>query len=421
MGEKVTTKHLIFFGKVLLVILYFFSLSAQTKEGDCKSSLSKLSRINNDWIPDNQPSKRHAGFADVPQLKPEYPAYLGDAPGALTKHGIILGPTQEFEAAFNPTAFVARDPKDGKEKVFMVVRGEKENQSAEWKRKSLPYLAISEDGIHFDWANKKPLFLPTQPYNEAGGIEDPRYVDLRKQPYQDPSDGKKFDGAIMYTAFDGKTARVAFAVFNHDNLNEFREKGPVFTDESVMKNPIIPENPAWNKSPAVIQYPDPQTGEMRNILYVGEGNAYHGGIMALEATKPFDWHWPEDRKPVITARKGLYDQNLVEPAFQPILHDLPKELAKKLGQTQGIYVTLHGDSPPKGYQVGYRIFSPKDPTGKPIFESKGPFLWPEEPWEIEGQVGKVVFASGSVEFKGRRFIYYGAADKYVGAVSAPNQ
>jgi predicted GH43/DUF377 family glycosyl hydrolase len=168
-----------------------------------------------------------------------------------------------------------------------------------------------------------------------------------------------------------------------------------------------------------LQYKDPKTGKVRNILYVGEGNQHHGGIMALESETPMGWTWPADKKPVITARPGYYDQNLVESAFQPVIAPLPADLAKKTGQTQGIYVSLHGDAPPAGYQVGYRIFSLENPTGKPIFESAGPFLSPVEKYEIEGQVGKVVFASGSVEFKDERFIYYGAADKYIGVASAP--
>jgi len=131
------------------------------------------------------------------------------------------------------------------------------------------------------------------------------------------------------------------------------------------------------------------------------------------------WKWPSDQAPVIKTREGFYDQNLVEPAFAPVIAPLPKALQESTGQTNGIYVTLHGDSPPMGYQVGYRIFSLDDPTGAPIYTSDGPFLWPQEKYEIEGQVGKVVFASGSVEFKGKRFIYYGAADKFIGVASAP--
>lgn len=394
---------------------------AQRAKANCVESLQKLQETGTSWIPANQPSNRHKGYPDVALRKPDLPLYLGQGIKKLTRHGIVLGPTKEFEAAFNPAAFVAKDPKDAKEKVFLVVRGEKQMPNSDWKRKSLPYLAVSEDGIHFDWVSQEPLFLPTELYNRVGGVEDPRYLDLRKQPYQDPKDGKLFDGAILYTAFDGNTARVAFTVFNHQDLSLFREKGPLFPDADVKKNPLILENPVWNKSPAAIQFEDPKTKKLRNILYVGEGNSHEGGIMALEADTPFNWKWPKNKKPVITSRAGFYDQNLVEPAFQPVIAKLPKKLSEKTGQKLGIYVTLHGDSPPRGYQLGYRIFSLEDPTGKPIYESDGSFFGPEEPWEIEGQVGKVVFASGSVEFKGKRFIYYGAADKYVGCASADTE
>ena len=370
-----------------------------------------------DWVPPNQPSSRHAGTPDVPHRDPELPGFVDPSSKGFVRQGIAFGPGDKFQAAFNPTAFVAKD-KDGKEKVFMVIRGEKEVPNAEWKRHSLPYLASSDDGVHFKMVQEDPLFQADSIYDKVGGIEDPRYADFRLQPVVMP-DGKSYDGAIMYTAYDGKTARVAAALFNHDSLGEFRKVGPIFKDADLLKNPLVPENPAWNKSPAPLQFKDPKTGKIRNILYVGEGNQHHGGIMAIESDKPMSWTWPENQKPVIQTRPGFYDQNLVEPAFQPVIAPLPKDLAEKTGQTQGIYVSLHGDAPPQGYQVGYRIFALDNPTGKPIFESAGPFLWPQEKYEIEGQVGKVVFASGSVEFKGQRFIYYGAADKYIGVASAP--
>ncbi|MGZ3713625.1 MAG: glycoside hydrolase family 130 protein, partial [Bdellovibrionota bacterium] len=337
----------------------------------------------------------------------------------FVRHGVVFGPSKKFEAAFNPTAWTAKDPVSGKEKVFMLVRGEEELPNATWKRRSLPYLASSEDGVHFKLVQDSPVFTATEWYEKAGGVEDPRFFDLSLQPHIDPKDGKKFDGAVLYTAFDGKTARVAVAYFNRSNPLEYRKGGLLFRPEDVKKNPIVAGNPEWNKSPAAIQYHDPKTGKIRNILYVGEGGKDgHGGIMAMEADTPFGWHWPEHKKPVIQTENGLYIQNLVEPAFAPVIADLPPALAAKTGQKQGIYLTLHGDSPPNGYQVGYQIFSLKDPTGLPIYRSKSPFLSPRESYELEGQVDKVVFASGSVEFKGRRFIYYGGADKVVGAISA---
>src|SRR5262249_7351177 len=154
------------------------------------------------------------------------------------------------------------------------------------------------------------------------------YADMRQQPYVDPKDGKSFDGAIFYTAYDGKTARVAAAFFNHNNLKYFRKSGPIFPDADVIKNPLVPENPAWNKSPAFLQYRDRVTGDMHNVLYVGEGNASHGGVIALDAPKPFSWKWPSAGGPVIQSRPGFYDQNLVESAFQPVIAPLPNWLVK---------------------------------------------------------------------------------------------
>ena len=370
-------------------------------------------------LPENQAEQRHKGYPDIPAVAPESPPFVKEP---FTKLGIAYAPSGKLTATFNPAAFVTRDPADGVEKVFLVIRGEEDRPNAEWKKHSLPYLASSTDGVTFKLVQEEPLFTATDDYNKAGGIEDTRYMDLRKQPYVDPKSGKTYDGAYMYTAYDGKTARVAARVFNHDSPTKTLELGLLFPPGDVAKNPLVPENPGWNKSPSGLQFKDSVTGKIRNILYVGEGAADHGGIMALESDTPFGWKWPVDKKPVIQTRKGLYDELLVEPAFQPIITDLPPDLAKETGEKQGIVLCLHGDSPPKGYQVGFRIFSLKNPTGAPIYASNGPFLSPDRDYEIYGQVSKVVFASGGVFFKkGKKrmfFIYYGTADKYVGVAAA---
>jgi predicted GH43/DUF377 family glycosyl hydrolase len=401
-----------------MFFLYFLHLSISQiapAQVDCRpADFAALAKPVED-VPPNQPESRHANYPVVHYPAPELPGFVSSA---FVRHGFLDGFGDEFYAVFNPTAWVAKGT-DGKEKVFLVVRGEKELKDATWNRKSLPYLAVSEDGIHFKPVSKNPLFEATEWYEKAGGVEDPRYFDMRLQPYVDPKDGKSFDGAILYTAFDGDIARVAIAYFNHDAPTVYRKGGLLFSPEEVKLNPLVPQKPEWNKSPSAMQFRDAKSGKIRNIIYVGEGNAHHGGIMAIEGQGPMQWKWPVHKKPAIQGRMGHYDEGLVEPAFAPVIAPLPADLAKKTGEKNGIYMTLHGDSPPRGYQVGYRIFSLNDPAGKPIYESNGPFLWPELPEEKHGQVGNVVFASGSVEFQGRRFIYYGAADKRIGVASAP--
>lgn len=371
-----------------------------------------------EWVPSNQPNARHAGLPEVPDRPVELPGFLDQNSKGLTKHGVIFGPNDKFDAAFNPTAFVAKD-KAGKEKVYLVIRGEKNvtDPTEAWKRKSLPYLAESDDGKIFKMVQEEPLMKADLPIEMKGGIEDCRYIDLRKKPALAP-DGKTFDGMYTYTAFDGKTARVAYALFNHDKPLEIRKMGALFSDADVIKNPLIPDNPAWTKSAVATQFLDPKTGEVRLVMHVGEGNLHHGGVMAIEAKSPLDLKWPATQKPVVTARKGFYDEGLVEPAFSRI-GPLPADLAAKTGQKDGLYLMRHGDGPPKGYQVGFDIFSLDNATGKPIYQSSGPFLSPTEQWEIEGQVGKVVFATGGVEKDGEFLVYYGAGDSRIGVASAP--
>ena len=404
-----------------------FTIGSLTRTLTLAAATLAVSTTCSAWVPGNQPEERHAGVAPIADRPPESPWFVSTA---FTKHGIVFGPSGKLTATFNPAAFVARDRKDGVLKVFLVLRGEEERPGQAWKKHSLPFLTSSTDGFHFKLVQDAPLFEPTQEYNKVGGIEDMRYMDLRLMPYVDAASGRSFDAALMYTAYDGKTARVAAVVFNHDNPTKILELGLLFPPEDVEKNPLVPANPGWNKSPSGLQLRDPVSGTVRNILYVGEGSRDHGGIMALESSTPFGWKWPANQPPVIKTRVGFYDMLLVEPAFQPVVAQLPPEIARSTGEKQGIILCLHGDAPSRGYQVGFRVFSLKNPTGPPIYASNGPFLWPELDYEINGQVGKVVFASGGVFFdahvrdkgvmrkKKMFFIYYGAADKVIGVATA---
>jgi beta-1,2-mannobiose phosphorylase / 1,2-beta-oligomannan phosphorylase len=46
-----------------------------------------------------------------------------------------------------------------------------------------------------------------------------------------------------------------------------------------------------------------------------------------------------------------------------------------------------------------------------------PLFKPELPWELFGYVNNVVFPTGTSIFEGVLYIYYGAADKRIAAVS----
>ncbi len=70
----------------------------------------------------------------------------------------------------------------------------------------------------------------------------------------------------------------------------------------------------------------------------------------------------------------------------------------------------------KTYRAGAALLDKKNPT-KVIAHLHHPLFSPEKSWEKKGNVENVVFPTGTALFGDRLYIYYGAADKYIAAVS----
>jgi beta-1,2-mannosidase len=323
--------------------------------------------------PSNQPVNRFRGFADIPSRPADpLPSWMATP---FKKHGVIMEPNAdhdwESKHVFNPTAIV----KDGK--VFMLYRAEDHSGVGKWNGTSRIGLAVSEDGIHFE-RRPTPILEPTEPYEIPGGCEDPRVVQL----------GDKY--VMTYTAYDGKTARLAIAV--SDDLVNWEKKGLVFPD--IAKAPIVKDNPEWSKSGAIV--PEKINGKYH--MYFGEGEIFH-------ATSDDGLKWTHDPESVVKKRPGYFDMLLAEPG--------PTCWVDK----EGIHLLYNGDAPPDGYAVGEVVFDKNDPK-KIVRRSNTPFLKPTEDYEITGQVGNVLFAEGLVFHRGKAFLYYGAADGKIAAASA---
>ena len=397
---------------LLFILLTFFYPSAKVQ------SQPQFIQLK----PCNQPSARHEGYSAVKYSLPEIPGFILKNT-KIKKEGIILGPNQNYDALFNPAAWVAVDPRDGKEKVFLAPRAERDQPNEVWKKISEAPLMVSEDGRRFTLYSKGAWLKATEEFELKGGTEDARYADLRLQPFID-QDGSTFDAAMMYTAYGGTTARIAILFFNHQDPLHTRKKGLVFKDTDVMKNPLVPSSPAWNKSMAMKQIRDSETGKITNFYFFGEGNVHHGGIMALQSDLPFSSQKDGSfgltfplTQPVLKSRLGFFDQGLVEAAHQPEVVRLSPKLSKNTGEKFGLLLSYHGDTPPWGYSVGYALFSLHH-FGAPIYRSKGPYLKPTRKLEKFGQVDRVVFNSAMVRFKGEILMYYGSADSYISVASA---
>lgn len=63
------------------------------------------------------------------------------------------------------------------------------------------------------------------------------------------------------------------------------------------------------------------------------------------------------------------------------------------------------------------IFDRKDPRVV-VYRSDEPVFQPEREWEKAGEVPNVVFVEGMFRRKDQLFLYYGAADKFIGVATA---
>jgi predicted GH43/DUF377 family glycosyl hydrolase len=236
--------------------------------------------------------------------------------------------------------------------------------------------AESTDGVHFA-RRAEPVFSPKAPYEKDGGAEDPRLVKIGSVYY------------LTYTGYNKKDAQLCLA--KSADLVHWQRLGV-----------ILPAykgnwNKAWTKSGAIL------TTKIR-----GEYWMYWLGTaedktdqMGLSRSKDLV-HWTEaTRTPVLPRRPGKFDSRVVEPGPPPVLTDA------------GIVEIYNGADDNLVYRTGIAVFDRNDPS-KLLYRSETPVFKPQMDWEKVGQVPNVVFVEGMVRQKGEWFLYYGAADKYVG-------
>ncbi|HVA88865.1 MAG TPA: glycosidase [Chloroflexota bacterium] len=70
------------------------------------------------------------------------------------------------------------------------------------------------------------------------------------------------------------------------------------------------------------------------------------------------------------------------------------------------------------YRTGLAVLDLDDPS-QVLYRHAEPIFVPKEPYETEGPVGMVVFATGVIEREGLYYLYYGAADGVIGLATAP--
>lgn len=304
-------------------------------------------------------------------------------------------PDHEFESAYiyNATAIVVDD------KVYLLYRA----QNA--AKVSTVGLAWSEDGYKFV-RHHKPVMGPTEEWEKGGGCEDPRIV----------RDDKTKQFIMTYTAYDLSTARLCVAV--SEDLFHWKKYPPIITPEDnwhdiaidSFGNQLIRQD--WLKLGAIFTEKHPETGKYYMIW--GESSFFLAESLDLH-------HWQ--------LCSNLYENNifaqgiftwqnrLIEPGPAPIKLDVPGKNHYILFYNSS--TTGGGDFLKNTYSLSQMLIDYDDLFSGPIARAEKPFMYPEDSNEVEGQVDKVVFTEGIVQFKGQWFLYFGQGDSELGVATCP--
>ena len=249
--------------------------------------------------------------------------------------------------------------------------------------------AESTDGIHFS-VRPQPILSPETTYEQGGGLEDPRIVQIAGTYY------------LTYTGYDLHAAQLCLAT-SKDLLHWMR------------KGVILPAykgtwNTQWTKSGAIL-----------NRKVAGKWWMYYLGTRTDSDGKPRDYmgvassadllHWRDaTAQPVLDRRPDAFDSRVMEPGPPPFYTD------------RGILLLYNGADEHLVYRPGWILFDRNDPR-RVIARAERPFVEPKLAWEKTGNVPNVIFLEGTVtqsttESHGLQLLgYYGAADKQIGAMN----
>lgn len=275
-------------------------------------------------------------------------------------------------------------------------------------------LAISTDGLHFT-KQEKPVFYPDNDFmkvyewNYRKMNNEPKLEDCKSCYFdgvEDPRIVESADGTYImtYTAYDGKTARLAIA--SSKDLRTWTKHGLVLKEEKYKDR--------WSKSGAIVV----ELVGNKNVAKKIDGKywMYFGDTNLFIATSEDLIHWSvsvdEENKKMISVlhpRKGYFDSRLVEPG--------PFAIFKE----EGILLIYNGSNaanfndpnlPKFTYAAGQALFD-KDKPYTLLDRTESYFIHPDKEYEKVGEVNEVCFVEGLVKFDNTWFLYYGTADSKI--------
>lgn len=365
------------------------------------------------WEMNDQVSGKQIDFVDLLKIKDRYIAYWlvdGEAIWATVYPNyriseqikvrkksqmnrpkvnpmIAPNPANNWEAftTFNPAALYNAD------KVHLFYRAQGNDYVS-----SVGY-AVSNDGLTVDERSKRPIFIPTQPFESSvkpgkvnmsfasagcGGCEDPRVTRIDDRIY------------MTYVAYNGYSEpRIALTSIS---VKDFLNHNWLWT------HPVLISKPGMvTKSACILP-------EKINGKYVIFHRVFPDILIDFVDNLDF------------TDGKYLSSQAKISPR-SPLWWDSRKigVGAPPLKTNDGWLLIYQAVDDKEGhpYKVGAMLLDLDDPT-QVLRRSRQPILEPQEWYENDGFKAGVVYPCGAVIVNETLFVYYGGADSYVCVATA---
>jgi beta-1,2-mannobiose phosphorylase / 1,2-beta-oligomannan phosphorylase len=324
----------------------------------------------------------------------------------VKREGIVLEPTKlpfEVKAVLNPACI-----RKGKY-VYMFYRAVDEHGHSSIGRCKLdgPLKVIQRD--------KKPFFYREK--SSEFGIEDPRITYLNGTYY------------LVYIIYDGKNVRIAYATSK--DLKKFTKKGIIspeitydeaenifrvcksqlkeryFLFESYFKDINGKDVILWDKD--AFLFPKKFKGKFALVhrILPDMQIIYFKNFKELKSLDFWKNYFKSLSSHIILESMYWYESRNIGGGCPPIETDYGWLL---------IYHAVDDMDKGRTYRASVALLDKKDPR-KVIGRLSEPLFSPTKKWEKKGDVNNVVFPTGAVVFDGRLYIYYGAADTRIAAVS----
>ncbi len=251
--------------------------------------------------------------------------------------------------------------------------------------------AVSRDGIR--WNRLRDPVLEPSDGSDSRGIEDPRVVALDGAFYMTyTAYGRDYHGEGAPTHLGGGILPM---IARSENLIHWERIGPLVVGEDNKDHVLFP----------------------RRI---------RGRYAALHRRWPHVWiaysedlrTWPQEwMLPIYGPRAdNWWDATSVgsngipietEEGWLCLNHAYTVEEAPRQGSL------MQGGPPRRVYRLGVILLDLEEPT-KVLARPSEPIFWPEEIWELRGDVPNVVFNNASPVVDGTVYAYYGGGDHVIG-------